>query len=123
MSLILKRGLTLAVLALALAANKSDPLAGRVAGAPVECISLAPGATNGPQIVDDHTILYRQSGKRIWRTGPVGTCPGLRPLATMIVDVYGSQLCHNDRFRTIEPGMSIPSASCRLDRFTPYDKK
>jgi hypothetical protein len=120
---VVKRGLTLAALALTLAANKSDPLAGRVAGAPVDCISLSPGASNGPQIVDDHTILYRQSGKRTWRTGPVGHCPGLRPFSTMIVDVYGSQLCRNDRFRMVEPGLSIPGPYCRLDRFTPYDKK
>ncbi|MEG8018176.1 hypothetical protein [Sphingomonas sp. LR55] len=68
------------------------------------------------------TILYRQSGKRIWKTGPVGECPSLRPLDTLIVDAYGGQLCRNDRFRTVSAGMSIPSGYCRFRDFTPYDK-
>lgn len=109
-----------AALAVALVAARSDPLAGRVAGPAVDCIELS--RTDGPDIVDQGTILYRQSGKRIWRTGPVGTCPSLRPLTTLIVEVYGSQICRNDRFRVLEPGTSIPSAYCRFDRFTPYDK-
>ena len=43
-------------------------------------------------------------------------------MSTMIVDVYGGQLCRNDRFRLVEPGLSIPSAYCRFSGFTPYDK-
>jgi hypothetical protein len=101
-------------------AGKSDPLAGRVAGTPVRCIDLQ--QLNGPEIVDSQTILYRQSGKRIWKTGPVGECASLRPFDTLIVDVYGGQLCRNDRFRTVSVGMSIPSGYCRFRDFTPYDK-
>ena len=85
-------------------------LAGRVPGQAEKCISLS--AVQGPQIVDEHTILYRQSGKRVWRTGPVGACPSLRPLETLVVEVWGGQLCRNDRFRVVTPGMSIPSGSC-----------
>ncbi|WP_235529819.1 hypothetical protein [Sphingomonas sp. Leaf242] len=118
------RGVILAAAALLtvgmLGAGKSDPLAGRTAGAPVRCIDLQ--QLNGPEIVDAHTILYRQSGKRIWKTGPVGECPSLRPFDTLIVDVYGGQLCRNDRFRTVSVGMSIPSGYCRFRDFTPYDK-
>lgn len=103
-----------------LVAGKSDPLVGRSAGTPVRCVNLQ--LLNGPEIVDAQTILYRQSGKRIWKTGPVGECPSLRPLDTLIVEVYGGQLCRNDRFRTVSAGMSIPSGSCRFRDFTPYDK-
>ena len=97
----------LAALALTLVAGRDDPLAGRIAGTPVRCIGI--GLVQGPTILDATTILYRQSGKRVWRTGPVGPCPQLRPLSTIIVDIYGGQLCRNDRFRLIEPGLSIPS--------------
>ncbi|SFO08107.1 hypothetical protein [Sphingomonas sp. OK281] len=118
------RGAVLAAVALLtagmLVAGKSDPLAGRRAGTPVRCVNLQ--LLNGPEIVDAQTILYRQSGKRIWKTGPVGECPSLRPLDTLIVEVYGGQLCRNDRFRTVSAGMSIPSGSCRFRDFTPYDK-
>lgn len=116
----MRRAGLLVALALPLLAARADPLAGRIAGAPVECIDL--GFNNGPQIVDAHTILYSRAGKRIWRTGPVGNCPSLRPNTTLIVEMYGSQLCHNDRFRVIEPGSIIPSMQCRFSAFTPYDK-
>ena len=116
----LGRTAVIAALALALGASRDDPLAGRIAGTPVGCIDIA--RVQGPTIIDATTILYRQSGKRTWRTGPVGSCPQLRPFATMIVDVYGGQLCRNDRFRLVEPGLSIPSAYCRFSDFTPYDK-
>lgn len=116
----MNRLLTLAALGLSLAAAKSDPLAGRVAGAPVDCVDLS--RLNGPDIVDSHTILYRQSGKRIWVTGPVGECPSLRPYDTLIVEVRGSRLCRNDLFRTVTPGLSIPSGICRLRSFVPYDR-
>jgi hypothetical protein len=95
-------------------------LAGRVPGQAEDCITLS--SNQGPQIVDAQTILYRQSGKRVWRTGPIGACPSLRPLETLVVEVWGGQLCRNDRFRVITPGLSIPSGYCRFDRFTPYDK-
>lgn len=111
------------VLALGLAllpAATTDPLAGRIAGAPVDCIDLA--RQGGPEIVDDHTILYRESGRRTWLARPIGTCPSLRPLQTLIVEVYGGRVCRLDRFRVLTPGMTIPSAYCAFDRFTPYDK-
>ena len=82
------RAVLLAALALPLLAGRSDPLEGRIAGAPVRCIDLQ--QLNGPEIVDSQTILYRQSGKRIWKTGPVGECPSLRPLDTLIVDAQGA---------------------------------
>jgi hypothetical protein len=114
-----------AVLLLALAATgsvaaKDDPLAGRVAGKPVTCIDLT--STRNVNIVDEHTILYSGTGRQIWRTGPTGSCPALRPLATIAVQVYGAQLCRNDMFRVFEPGTVIPSGVCRFTEFTPYTR-
>ncbi len=105
---------------IALVASRDDPLAGRIAGPPVACIDLT--RVQGPTILDDKTILYRQSGKRVWRAVPIGSCEALRPPATIIVDVYGGQLCRNDRFRLLSYGMTIPSSYCRFGNFTPYDK-
>lgn len=100
------------------AAPERDPLAGRTAGKPEECIHL--GFTEGPQIVDQHTILYRD-GRRMWKTGPVSDCPSLRPATTLVVEVFGGQLCHNDHFRVVEPGDIIPGPICRFRPFVPYD--
>ncbi|GAA0666616.1 hypothetical protein FHT00_000024 [Sphingomonas insulae] len=115
------RPLALLALALPLLAARSDPLAGRIAGEPQRCITLS--STNGPSTIDARTILYTEgAGRRIWKTGPVGDCPSLEPLTTLIVDVYGGQLCRNDRFRVLTPGTTIPSAYCRFTEFTPYTR-
>lgn len=97
-----------------------DPLAGRVAGPPQRCISLAT-VSDGPAIVDAKTILYRQ-GPRLYRTGPRGSCPALRPFNTLIVEVFGNELCSGDHFRVLEPGSTIPSGACLFTEFTPYTK-
>lgn len=106
---------------LMLGAAHKDPLAGRVPGPAAECIDDQ-FSSSGPNVVDQHTILYRQSGKRIWVTHPVGDCPSLEPVVTLVVEKYGSRLCHNDRFRVIQPGSVIPGPICRFGPFTPYDK-
>lgn len=77
--------------------------------------------SDGPAIVDATTILYRQ-GPRLYRTGPRGTCPGLRPFNTLIVEVFGGELCSGDRFRVLEPGSTIPSGACQFTDFTLYTK-
>lgn len=97
----------------------ASELEGRVAGKPVDCIDKS--RLDGPQIVDGGTLIYRESGRRIWRNDPIGGCPGLRTGDTMVIEVWGSQLCRNDHFRSVAPGSSIPGAICRLGSFTPYD--
>ena len=97
----------------------ADPLAGRVGGQPEQCVSLS--RLDGPTVYGTDTIIYRQSGRRMWVTHPVDSCPSLRANSRLIVHPTGSQLCHNDRFETFEPGDIIPSASCRFGTFTPYD--
>ena len=116
----MRRVATLAALVLTLTATRSDPLAGRVAGPPRECVDLQ--RLQGPAVEDAGTIVYHESGRRLWVTHAIGPCPALRPITTLIVDVYGAQLCRNDRFRVLEPNANIPSGICRFDRFTPYDK-
>ena len=94
--------------------------AGRNAGAPQSCINQS--QIQGPQIVDARTVVYRQTGRRIWVNTLTNECPGLRPDATLVVEPFGSQLCENDRLRTVYPGQSIPGPYCRFGKFTPYDK-
>jgi hypothetical protein len=112
-------------LAATLIAARDDPLgkalAGRVAGKPVSCIAAS--WVNGPTIIDERTILYREgAGRRVWITHPRGRCVRLRDPATLITQIYGGNICRNDRFQLLESGSSIPSAFCRFDDFTPYDR-
>ena len=116
----IRQALMLATLALPLAAARSDPLAGFTPGPEQSCIDVQ--RVQGPEIVDEHTVLYRQTGGRIWKTGSVGRCPSLQPLSTLVVEIYGGQLCRNDRFRVLTPGTLIPSGYCRFKPFVPYTK-
>jgi hypothetical protein len=108
-----------AALALALLATGAarDPFEGRVPGAPQRCIRAGLSSS----ILDDGTIMFRD-GRRLWRTGPVGQCTTLRTDQTLVVDVFGGQICRNDRFRLRDPGLSIPSADCRFRDFVPYTR-
>lgn len=99
------------------ARDLAKALAGHVPGKTDQCID--PQFASGPQIIGHDTLLYRQGGT-IWKTSVVGPCPSLDEGVTIISDVYGGQLCRNDRFRTLAPGESIPSAYCRLGGFTEY---
>ncbi len=98
----------------------ASALGDRVAGAPRDCISVTD--SDAPQIIDDRTILYKPVGRTLWRNDLGSSCPGLQPYTTLIVEVHGSQICRNDRFRVLDPGSSIPSAYCMFGKFTPYEK-
>lgn len=94
-------------------------LEGRVAGKPENC--LPTGFTDGPQVIGD-SLVYRQSGKRLWRTQVRDRCPFLREDQIVVSILYGTQACRNDRFRLIDRGSQIPSGDCTFGEFVPYDK-
>ena len=111
----------LAIVALSLlAAADDDPFAGRVTGPVASCIDAR--LTPEVQIPDPHTIIYRETAKRLWRTGPDGPCPDLEPLATLVVEQQGAELCRGDRFRVRREGSGTRGGICRFTGFTPYDK-
>ncbi|WP_294236542.1 hypothetical protein [uncultured Sphingomonas sp.] len=110
-----------AALGLTLMAARSDPFAGRVAGPPAQCVDTSV-TMSGPSIYDEGTVVINAGGQRMWKAKVRGQCPGLQPFNTLIVERWGSQLCRNDRFRVLQPGMSIPSQWCFFDGFVPYDR-
>jgi hypothetical protein len=103
-------------------ADLDEALAGRVAGRPQSCLPLSPGSINGPQIIDQTTILYRD-GKRVWRNTLASDCPSLGQDDILVVEMNGSQVCRNDLFRPVDRGSRIPGAYCRFGDFTPYTKE
>ncbi|WP_033920435.1 hypothetical protein [Sphingomonas sp. 37zxx] len=93
---------------------------GLVAGEPQQCLpSLNP---QGPQIIGNDVMIYRQIGAELWVTNVEG-CPSLDDDSIVIAEIFGGQMCRNDRFQTLpRGGVTIPSAFCRLGMFTPYRK-
>lgn len=99
------------------ARDLAKALAGHVPGKTSECID--PQSASGPTVIGHDTLLYHQ-GSTIWKTNVIGPCPALDDDVTVITDIWGGQLCKNDKFRVLEHGMSIPSAYCRLGSFQQY---
>jgi hypothetical protein len=114
------RALLLLAAALPLLAAKDDPFAGRVAGKPERCLNTSL-LSRSPVILDERTIYYQQ-GSRLWRSEPIGSCPALRPMATLVTEIWGGSLCQGDRFRVLDLGMRIPSGYCRFGPFVPYTR-
>lgn len=124
--------MTLAAIALAAGASAlaqdSAPLTpdlakalqGRVPGKPENCITGS--RVNGPEIIDNRNILYRQSGARVWRNELTDKCTVLRDNDILVIETYGDQICKFDRFRVVNRNSGLPSAYCILGSFTPYDK-
>lgn len=102
-------------------ARLAEALDGRVAGKAVDCVAST--RLDGPDIIDSRTILYRESGRRIWRNDLPDACPFLRPDRIMIIELHGSDMCRNDLFSVIDRGgATIPIGKCRLGQFTPYER-
>lgn len=91
---------------------------GRVAGEPVRCIN--PVNAGGPQLIAPDRLVYRDAAT-VWVSRAEG-CPFIGRDEIVIAEVYGGQLCRNDRFRTVQRGASagIPGPFCRYGDFTPY---
>lgn len=100
------------------AAELADAVKGRTAGEPQRCINNT--NLDNPRIIGE-AILYRQ-GNRLWLSQAEGGCVSLRGDPLLVVEQYGSQLCQNDRFRTVPRGASIPGPYCRFSAFTPYSR-
>ena len=106
-------------LARAEADELAQTLAGRTAGAPVECVDIQRSSGSFRSV--GGAIIFSVGG-RLYRSDPVDGCRFLRSDPVIVVDAYGSRVCRNDRFRTIDRGTSIPSAYCRFGAFAPYER-
>lgn len=72
-----------------------------------------------PHIIDSRTIAYG-FGRTVYVNHLPAECPGLRPLETMVIEVYGGNYCRGDRFHTVSPGSTIPGPTCLLSDWVPY---
>jgi hypothetical protein len=110
----------------AVAAHRDTPdvqlqkaLAGRVAGKPVNCISLS--GTDGSQIIDGKAIIYRVGGN-LYVNEPRSGAETLRDDDILVTRIFGSQLCSIDTVRLIDRGSRFPRGFVSLGPFTPYSR-
>lgn len=96
-------------------------LAGKVAGAPVNCISDY-NSTNIVRISDD-ILLYRVSGNLVYKNNLRGSCPGLARDSDIIVsEQFGGQKCRGDLIKLVDRTSGIQGPVCSLGEFVPYRK-
>lgn len=100
----------------------SQALAGRVAGQPVECINNFRGKSR-MTVIDDQTILFRDSGV-VYLQKPPGGCSNLdRGTTTLVTRLHGSeQLCAGDINQVVDQNSGIFRGSCAFGQFIPYRK-
>ncbi len=93
-------------------------LGGKVAGRPVSCI---PSSTNNTIRVSDSILLYRASGRLVYKNDLRQSCPGLARDNDIIVSrISGSGPCRGDIIRLVDRSSGIGGASCVLGEFVPY---
>ncbi|GLV28984.1 hypothetical protein TomTYG75_15050 [Sphingobium sp. TomTYG75] len=100
------------------AARLEAALEGKVAGEPVNCVSRYPGSSL--TAVSESVLLYRVSGRLIYRNDLIGSCTGLGRGDTLIIKPTGSQYCRGDLARSADLVTGSITGGCALGSFTPY---
>lgn len=93
-------------------------LEGKVAGEPVNCVTRYPGASL--TAISESVLLYRVSGRLIYRNDLIGGCTGLGRGDTLIIKPTGSQYCRGDIARSADLAIGSITGGCALGSFTPY---
>jgi hypothetical protein len=94
-------------------------LAGRVAGKPVNCISLT--GSQSSQIIDGTAIVYRVGG-RLYVNTPRSGASTLNDDDILVTRTIGSQLCSIDTVDLIDRASRIQRGFVILGQFVPYEK-
>lgn len=110
----------------ALAAARDTPdqqlakvIAGRVAGTPVNCISLI--GSQSSQIIPGKAIVYR-TGARLYVNTPRSGASSLGDDDILITRTIGSQLCSIDTVDLIDRVSRFPRGFVILGPFVPYER-
>lgn len=109
--------------ALAQQAPDQDPLqkavAGRVAGAPVNCIPLR--SIRSSKIIDGRAIIY-EVGSTLYVNTPRAGASDLRHDPILVTNTHSSQLCSIDTVKLIDRGSQFSRGFVSLGEFVPYTK-
>ena len=94
-------------------------LQGKVPGPPVSC--LPPYRTNDMIVIDDNTILFRESRNKVYRQDPPGGCSPMGSGGyTLVTKSISSQMCRGDIVQVTDLRSGIIAGSCALGDFVPY---
>jgi hypothetical protein len=118
-----------AVAAPALSASSATPrgearlakaLEGRVAGKPVNCLSLHD--IRSSEIIDGTAIVYRTGANKLYVNRPSIGRESLDDDDILVTRTYGSQLCSIDTVRLLDRTSRFYSGFVGLGEFVPYTR-
>ena len=84
----------------------------------VQVTTRYPGASL--TAISESVLLYRVSGRLIYRNDLIGGCTGLGRGDTLIIKPTGSQYCRGDIARSADLAIGSITGGCALGSFTPY---
>ncbi len=95
-------------------------LAGRTAGAPVDCLNLRD--IRSSRIIDGIGILYEVNNRTLYLNRPTSGASSLRWGLTLVTDTHTSQLCSIDTVKLYDTTARMQSGFVGLGKFVPYTK-
>ena len=101
-------------------AQLSAALAGRVAGKPVDCISLRD--IRSSQIIDHTAIVYDTGRGQLLVNRPRVGASSPDSDDILVTKTYGSDLCSLDTINLIDRGSRFSHGFVGLGEFVPYSK-
>ncbi|WP_327752547.1 hypothetical protein VVT58_13590 [Sphingobium sp. SJ10-10] len=93
-------------------------LAGKVAGEKTSCVNRVSQANL--TAISNSVLLYRVSGRLVYRNDLIGSCSGLSRGDTLIIKTWGSQYCRGDMATSADLTTGMVTGNCALGDFTPY---
>jgi len=127
----MRSAILIALLAVAAPASAAAPrddgetklqklLEGRVAGAPVSCVSLR--QLGSSQVIDGTAIVYRGAGSRLYVNRPDNGASSLRSDDVMVIRTPTGQLCNIDTVTMLDRQTQSFTGVVMLGDFVPYDR-
>jgi len=103
-------------------AKFAEVTAGKVVGAPISCLPPSTRSRN-LVVIDDRTVAYEDSSRRVYVNHLRGECSGLRPgFNTLVVRSGGSGTCNGDIADVADVRTGMTYGSCALGEFVPYTR-
>ncbi len=100
-------------------AQYKKALEGRVAGQPVDCISLS--QANNSQIIDGKAIIYKIGAT--WFVNELrGNAAGLDDNDVLVTNTVTNRLCSTDSIRLVDRFTGVQTGFVLLGPFVPYKK-
>jgi len=95
-------------------------VAGKIAGPTVNC--LPSSRTSDMTVIDEDTVVFRQSSSRLYVAHMQGGCSNLgqAPYALLTKQFGSASLCHGDIAQVVDTHTGMTVGSCVFGDFTPY---